>query len=92
MELAIADMRSARAWTDLAYWIRSLAAVATMFPDELANKNTRKGKSRLTILMAAATFVRIRVLHEKRTDADDPVRARVSLDEIRYLWKRGSTC
>ena len=58
MELAIADMRSARAWTDLAYWIRSLAAVATMFPGQFTNKNTRKGKSRLRILMAAATFVR----------------------------------
>ena len=61
MDLAIADMRSARAWTDLAYWIRSLAAVATMFPDELTNKNTRKGKSRLRILMAAATIVRFKL-------------------------------
>ena len=55
LDLAIADMKSARAWTDLASWIRSLAALATMFPDEVANKNTRKGKSRLRILMAAAT-------------------------------------
>ena len=49
------DLESARAWTDLAYWIRSLAAVATTLPNEVANKNTRKGKSRLRILMAAAT-------------------------------------
>ena len=48
-------MKSARAWTDLAYSIRSLAAVDTMFPDEVANKNTRKGKSRLRVLMAPAT-------------------------------------
>ena len=31
MDLAIADIRSARAWTDLAGRIRALAAVATMF-------------------------------------------------------------
>ena len=55
LAMAIADMKSARAWTDLAYWIRSLAAVATMFPDEVASKNTWKGKSKLRILMAAAT-------------------------------------
>ena len=58
VDLAIADVRSARAWTDLACWIRALAAVATMFPNELKNKNSRKGKSRLRILMAAATFGR----------------------------------
>ena len=51
VDLAIADMKSARAWTDLASWIRFLAAVATMFHHEVANKNTRKGKS-----MAAEDF------------------------------------
>ena len=59
MNLAIADMRSARAWTDLASWIAPFAAVATTFPGELKNKNSRKEKSRLRILMAAATFERI---------------------------------
>ena len=54
LDLAIADMKSVRAWTDLANWIRSLGAVATMFPDGVENKNTRKGKSRLRILMAPA--------------------------------------
>ena len=53
MDLAIADLRSARAWTDLASWIRALAAVATMLPNEVKNKNSRKGKSRLRIFMAA---------------------------------------
>ena len=58
MFLAVAHMRSARAWTDLAGWIRALAAVATMFPNELKNKNSREGKSRLRILKAAASFGR----------------------------------
>ena len=44
MNLALADMRSARAWTDLASWIRALAAVATTFPGELKNKYSRKGE------------------------------------------------
>ena len=58
MDLATADMRSARAWTDFACWIRALAAVATMFPNEMRNKNSLKRKSRLRIPIAAATFVR----------------------------------
>ena len=58
MKQAIADMKSSKAWVDLASWIRALAAVATSFPHELVNKNSRKGKSRLRILMAAATFQR----------------------------------
>ena len=43
---------------DLASWIRALAAVATTFPGELKNKYSRKGESRLRILMAVATFER----------------------------------
>ena len=68
--------------TDLACWIRAIAAVATMFPNEQKNKNSRKRKSRLKILMAAATFVRF----EWETDA--PVGARINLDGIGY----GSSC
>ena len=58
MDLVIADMRSARVWTDLACWIRALHAVANLFPNELKNKNSQKGKSRRRTLMAAARFVR----------------------------------
>ena len=55
----MADVRSARAWTDRAGPTRALVAVATMFPNELKNKNSRKGKSRFRFfLMAAATFGR----------------------------------
>ena len=57
-DLAVADMLSARAWIDLAGWIRALAAVVTMFPNEVKNKSSRKGKSRLRILMVAAMFGR----------------------------------
>ena len=56
MDQVFADVRSARAWTDLAGWIRALAAVATMFPNEPKNNNSREGKSKLRIFMTAATF------------------------------------
>ena len=55
---AIASRKSAEAWTNFAPWIRSLAAVSTCYPGEMKNWHSRKGKSRLRILMAAATFGR----------------------------------
>ena len=39
-------------------WILALAAVTTLFPEEMKNKHSQKGKSRLRLLMAAATFQR----------------------------------
>ena len=55
---ATASVKSAEAWTNFAPWIRSLATVSTLYPGELKNRYSRKGKSRLRILMAAATFGR----------------------------------
>ena len=48
-------MKSSEVWTDLASWIRVLAAVTTFFPHEILNKHSRKGKSRTRTLMAAAS-------------------------------------
>ena len=68
MDLAIADMKSARAWTDLAGWIRALAAVATTFPNDLKNKNSREGKSRLRIFNGGGNVRTLRVVHEQCAD------------------------
>ena len=68
MDLAIADMRSARAWSVLAGWIRALAAVATMFPNELKNKNSRKGKPRRRVLNGDGNVRTFRVVHEQCAD------------------------
>ena len=51
-------MKSAEVWSGLAEWIPALAAVATSYPEEMKNKHSRKGKSKLLLLMAAATFQR----------------------------------
>ena len=51
-------LKSAEAWSGLAEWIRTLAAVATLFLEETKNKHFWRRKSRLRLLMAAATFPR----------------------------------
>ena len=58
IDAAVSSMKSADVWSGLAEWIRALAAVATLYPDEVKNNHSRKGKSRLRLLMAAATFPR----------------------------------
>ena len=58
MNEGIASTKSTEARNKFASWIGSLATVSTLFPAELRNKHSRKGKSRLRILMAAATFAR----------------------------------
>ena len=92
MDLAIADMRSARAWTDLAGWIRAVAAVATMFPSEPKNKNLRKGKSRLRIFKGGGNVRTLRVVHEQCADANDLVGSPFNLDGIGHLRERGPAC
>ena len=42
------SMNSAEAWSGFAEWIRALTAVATLHPEEMKNKHSRKGKSRLS--------------------------------------------
>ena len=51
-------MKSAEVQSGLAEWIRALAGVATLYPEEMKNKHSRKEKSRLRLLMAAVTFQR----------------------------------
>ena len=58
IDAAVTNMKSAEVWSGLAEWIWALAAVATLYPEEMKNKHSRKGKSRLRLLMAAATFQR----------------------------------
>ena len=58
MDAAVTSMKSAEVWSGLAEWIRALAAVATLYPEETKNKHLKKGKPRLRLLMAAATFQR----------------------------------
>ena len=55
---AVSGMNSADVWSGLAEWIPALAAVATLYPEDMKNKHSRKGKSRLRLLMAAATLPR----------------------------------
>ena len=43
---------------ELAERIRALAAVATLYPKGMKNTHSQKGKSRLRLLMVAATFQR----------------------------------
>ena len=57
-DAAVTSMKSAEVWSGLAEWIRALAAVATLCPEGMKNKHSRKGKSRLRLLVAAATFQR----------------------------------
>ena len=52
MDAAVTSMKV------LAKWIRAPAGVATLTPEEMKNKHSRKGKSRLRLLMAAVTFQR----------------------------------
>ena len=53
-DAAVTSMKSAEVWSGLAEWIRVPAAVATLYAEEMNNKHSRKGKSRLT----TATFQR----------------------------------
>ena len=57
-DAAVTSMSGTKVWSALAEWIRALVAVATLYPEEMKNKNSRKGKSRLRLLMAAVTFQR----------------------------------
>ena len=57
-DAAVTSMKRAEVWSGLAEWIRAWAALATLHPEDLKNKHSRKGKSRLRFLMAAATFQR----------------------------------
>ena len=54
----VTSMKSAEVWSGLANWIKALATVATLYPEEMKNKHSWKGKSRLRLLMAAAKFPR----------------------------------
>ena len=58
MDAAVTSMKSAEVWSGLAERIRALAGVATLYPEGMKNKHSGKGKSRLRLLMAAATFQR----------------------------------
>ena len=54
----VTSMKNAEVWSGLAEWIRALVGVATLYPEQTKNKHSRKGKSRLRLLMAVATFQR----------------------------------
>ena len=58
IDAAVTSMKSTEVWSGLAEWIQVLEAVATLYSEEMKNKHSRKGKSRLRLLMAAATFQR----------------------------------
>ena len=58
MDAAVTSMKSAEVWSGLAEWVWALLVVATLYPEEMKNKHSRKGKSRLRLWMAAATFQR----------------------------------
>ena len=58
IDAAVASTKSAEVWSGLAEWIRAPAGVATLYNEEMKNKHSRKGTSRLRLLMAAATFPR----------------------------------
>ena len=58
-DAAVTSMKSAEVWLGLAEWMRALAAVATLYTEEMKNKHSRKEKSRPRLLMAA-TFQRYR--------------------------------
>ena len=60
MDAAATSMKSTAVRSGLLEWIRALAAVATQNPEPTKNKHSRKGKSRLRLSMAAATFQRHR--------------------------------
>ena len=55
-DAAVVTMKSAEVWSGLAEWIRALPAVATLYPEEVKNKRSRKCKSGLRLLVATATF------------------------------------
>ena len=57
-DAAVTSMKSTEVWSGLVEWIRALAAVATLYPEEMKNKHFWKGKSRLRLWTAAATFQR----------------------------------
>ena len=56
MDAAVTSMKSAEVWSGLVAWIWALAAVATLYPEEMNNKHSKKGKTRLRLSTAAATF------------------------------------
>ena len=58
IDATVTSMKSAEVWSGLAKWIWALAAVATLYSEEMKNKHSKKGKSRLRLLVAAATFQR----------------------------------
>ena len=43
-DAAVTSMKSADVWSGLAEWIRAPAAVATLYPEEMKNKHSQKGK------------------------------------------------
>ena len=57
VDAAVTSTNGTEAWSGLAEWIRALAALYT---EGMKHKHSRKGKSRLRLLVAAATFQRYR--------------------------------
>ena len=55
---AVSSMKSADAWSGLAEWIGPWRPLRLLYPEEIKNKHSRKEKSRLRLLMAAATTPR----------------------------------
>ena len=43
MDAAVTSMKSAEVRSGLAEWTRAPAAVATLFPEEMKNKHSKKG-------------------------------------------------
>ena len=58
MDAAVTSMKSAEVWSGLAEWIRALGGCRDSVPEEMKNKHSKKGKPRLRLLVAAATFQR----------------------------------
>ena len=44
IDAAVTSTKSAQVWSGLAEWIRALEAVATLFPEGMKHKHSRKGK------------------------------------------------
>ena len=72
--------------TDLASWIRALAAVATMFPNELNKQEFTEREVQAQDSNGGGNVRALRVVHEQSADTDDPVGSRINLDGIGYLW------
>ena len=65
MDAAVTSMKSAEVWSRLAEWIWALAAVATLYPEEMKNKHSRKGEVQAAVVDGGCDVPEVPVVLEQ---------------------------